>query len=770
MRIAFVEIQNFRKLKSIRVDFDEKTTLLVGPNNSGKTSAMLCLGHFLVDTGRFRTNDFTLSNWAPVLKIGTEWATHDLNQGPLVPQITALEPLLPCLDLWFWVEPHEVHYVYHLLPTLAWSGGYLGVRLRYEPQDLEKLVREYITAYGAAQVVIKSSLAAADSSQATVPIWPQHLREFLDRRLHSHFGVKAYLLDATKLQEPKDGEALPQAMPGSSEPIKGNPLEGLIRIDEIGAQRGLGSAGSLSSEINDGGRRPRDQRRLTEQLRRYYSAHLDPSECPEPGDLKALLAIKEAQDQFDEKLRTGFTPALAELEGLGYPGITDPRLVISSQLKTIDGLDHDAAVQYEVASQVGAVITGSLRLPEEYNGLGYQNLISIVFRLMSFRDAWMQVGKAGKKADVDPDAGLPPLHLVLVEEPEAHLHAQVQQVFIRKAFEILRNHEALGASTLLQTQLIVSTHSSHVAHEAEFNCLRYFRRRPAGQPGDVPTSTVVNLSTVFGSEQDTMQFVARYLTALHSDLFFADAAIFVEGSAEGMLIPHFIRRRYPKLYQRYLTVLEIGGSHAHRFRGLVTQLGLTTLVVTDLDAVDAEQNSVQPARGQGQQTSNETLKSWLPNLSALDALLNLPEEKKALYEGELFAVRVSYQRPVNVTMTEGGNSVETLARTFEDALVFENLSFFRDTQGGASIAKFRKAIVEHPDPTKLGDAMFQILRKISKAAFALDLLFSKEPSELNVPTYLADGLTWLQEQLTRKDQDLIPAVAQPPSTSPEATP
>ena len=95
-----------------------------------------------------------------------------------------------------------------------------------------------------------------------------------------------------------------------------------------------------------------------------------------------------------------------------------------------------------------------------------------------------------------------------------------------------------------------------------------------------------------------MQFVARYLTALHSDLFFADAAIFVEGSAEGMLIPHFIRRRYPKLYQRYLTVLEIGGSHAHRFRELVTQLGLATLVVTDLDAVDAEHNSVQPARGQ----------------------------------------------------------------------------------------------------------------------------------------------------------------------------
>ena len=44
--------------------------------------------------------------------------------------------------------------------------------------------------------------------------------------------------------------------------------------------------------------------------------------------LRQALELIEAQDQFDEKLRTGFTPALAELEGLGYPGITDPRLVI----------------------------------------------------------------------------------------------------------------------------------------------------------------------------------------------------------------------------------------------------------------------------------------------------------------------------------------------------------------------------------------------------------------------------------------------------------
>src|SRR5581483_6209907 len=66
MRIKFVEVQNFRKLRSIRIDFSDKATLLVGANNSGKTSAMLALGHFLVDRHRFTANDFTLSHWAAI--------------------------------------------------------------------------------------------------------------------------------------------------------------------------------------------------------------------------------------------------------------------------------------------------------------------------------------------------------------------------------------------------------------------------------------------------------------------------------------------------------------------------------------------------------------------------------------------------------------------------------------------------------------------------------------------------------------------------------
>ena len=68
----------------------------------------------------------------------------------------------------------------------------------------------------------------------------------------------------------------------------------------------------------------------------------------------------------------------------------------------------------------------------------------------------------------------------------------------------------------------------------------------------------------------------------------------------------------------YITWLEIGGSHAHRFKGLVETLGLTTLIITDLDAKDPKTNTVEkPVLGKGLEARNETLRTWAPRASTL---------------------------------------------------------------------------------------------------------------------------------------------------------
>lgn len=122
MHIEFVEVQNFRRLKSIHIDFTPGTTLFVGANNSGKTSAIDALGWFLDNPRRFETNDFTASNWERINKIGADLEAAETSSPSGGPSVADWESVLPSLDLWIRVKDDEVHYVNHLLPTLDWGG------------------------------------------------------------------------------------------------------------------------------------------------------------------------------------------------------------------------------------------------------------------------------------------------------------------------------------------------------------------------------------------------------------------------------------------------------------------------------------------------------------------------------------------------------------------------------------------------------------------------------------------------------------------------
>jgi predicted ATP-dependent endonuclease of OLD family len=753
MLIAHVELANFRKLVSVRVDLSDKTTLFVGANNSGKTSAMVALRRFLVRHGKdFRAHDLTLAHWKKIKAIGNAWesAKDDDSQPEL--SIESWVECMPALDVWLDVEEEEIHHVRTIIPTLSWTKGLLGVRLRLEPEDSEELHQDFMTALEEAAVLKKEVASRGGTAATTLKLWPEDLLDFLSRDFMKYLTVRTYVLNPAKLVKPVAGRALPQKLPTSLLPIDGFPLKGLIRVNEINAQRGFGDATSPTGDDATPGNA--ESRRLSEQLRAYYAKHLDPTDKPNVSDLGALEAIESAQDAFNTKLTESFSEAFLEVEGMGYPGVTDPKITVATRLRAVDSLNHEAAVSFEidVVTEAGE-IKPVLKLPEDNNGLGYQNLISMIFRLMAFRDAWMRIGKAGK---ADLTDAVEPLQLVLIEEPEAHLHAQVQQVFVRKAYSVLRNHKELGDKKALRTQLIVSSHSSHVAHETPFKCLRYFRRLPAGLGSSVPNSIVVNLSETFGKEDETERFVTRYLRSQHADLFFADAVILVEGPAEKMLVPNFIRAKYPFLNQCYLSVLEIGGSHAHRLAPLVQHLGLTTLVVTDLDS-EKGGAAIAPKRKDGQVTNNDTLSKWLPCLTNVDELLDLPEDKKVKEEPDdkLFAVRVAYQYAFKTTKPGSTVEEEALPYTFEDALAFENLDFFQKLKGTGLIKKFKDAINDHATLTEVGGAMFVALKSAKKAEFALDIIAEEKFDTLIVPRYLAKGLDWLEDKLKKKNADIV---------------
>ncbi|MBD9464731.1 AAA family ATPase [Pseudomonas sp. Pdm06] len=753
MRIQYVEISNFRKLLSVRIDFAKETTLLVGANNSGKSSAMLALRRFLVSKASvFRLQDLTLCHLAKLDEIGKEWENPPENFE--IPTAKDWADWLPSLDIWLLADQGEFHFIRDLIPSFAWRGGLVGMRFLLEPDDMKALYTDYRKERDRV-AKLEGVLAKEDPPGCPLTLWPQNLHDYLNRRMGDKFKVRWYRLDPQQLKNPDKSTRMAQMqqLSPTTLPLERNPLSGLIRVHEINAQRGFGDHSDDSQGDNT---KPSGPRKLSEQLRTYYSRHLDPHDSPDISDLEALRAIEAAQLAFDSRLSSSFEPAIREVEGLGYPSRNDPRIKVASRLAATDGMNHEAAVLFELDSIQGAPGAPALHLPETANGLGYQNLISMIFRLMGFRDEWLKKTRAAGTEAIDR---VEPIHLVLIEEPEAHLHVQVQQVFVRHAYQVLCRDDLLERYPNLKTQLLVSTHSSHVTHEVEYQNLRYFRRLPAGMYGvGVPVSTVCNLSNVFGEGAKTKGFVIRYLRAQHADIFFADAVILVEGSAERMMLPHFLRNRFPFLDRCYITILDIGGSHAHRLRPLIDALGILTLVITDLDAgLNKAARPVQ--RNADQITNNPTLRSWmkLRHLGCtVDELLALPANQKEHLIDDLYSVRIAYQTPISTHIPTTGEAIQALPNTFEDSFVLSNVGHFAKKTDGTGLMKaFVRVLNEAQTSQAIGEGFFKELREGKKAEFVLLVLGDEKFSSLEIPAYINEGLNWLESKLRSKQKELL---------------
>lgn len=284
MKLTRIEVFNFRKLRCARLDMSDKQTLLVGANNSGKTSAMKALRKFLKDRGGIDTRDVTASNWAAIEQIAGAWtqeAEADLN--PLLAQ-------LPFLDVWLYADTSELHHVAHLIPTLTWTGGLLGVRLRLEPKKGVDIKAGYLAARQAADVLHPDGTTANGFA-----LWPRNFREFLDKRMKDLLELNAHLLDPEGYTA--SGPVAPPPLPPLSEGIGPNPFGGLLHICEINAQRGFSDAGDGKGD--DGDTAHAASRKIASQIQTYFHKHIDPETDPTPDDVKALMAIHDAETTFN---------------------------------------------------------------------------------------------------------------------------------------------------------------------------------------------------------------------------------------------------------------------------------------------------------------------------------------------------------------------------------------------------------------------------------------------------------------------------------------
>lgn len=412
-------------------------------------------------------------------------------------------------------------------------------------------------------------------------------------------------------------------------------------------------------------------------------------------------ALAEVGTKLDGEYSTLFSDVFGDLKQFGagrMPSLQKVKVI--SEFRAADLLKGSTKVMY-------AHDSGS-DLPEAHNGLGFSKLIFIVLQFVAFFESYK---KRQPRSSVE---------LLFLEEPEAHLHPQMQSVFIKNINDYLRSKPEWNV------QLVVTTHASHVVAESGFSALRYFD----AHNGLLEVKDLNHFrNEIEASDKESLRFLEQYMELHRCDMFFADKVILVEGAVERLLLPEMIRRVASDLRYKYVSVIEVGGAYAVKFRGLLEFLGVQTLVITDIDSADPSGHHKKVATSTlGAITTNVTLKSWLPAESTIAGLLAKSSDDKVSS-----AVRVAYQ----VAETDG----DPVGRSFEEAFILANTAQLVTAHDLSSTTAFQDSSGNVLTADAVRAQSYQVAGEIdSKSDFAFDIL--SLPS-WDIPRYIKERLEWL---------------------------
>jgi len=152
-------------------------------------------------------------------------------------------------------------------------------------------------------------------------------------------------------------------------------------------------------------------------------------------------------------------------------------------------------------------------------GLGHLNMIYVALKIVEF--------EACRSREL--------LNIMIIEEPEAHIHSHIQKTLFRN----LSVEESY-------TQVLMTTHSVHLAESSEISSMNILKNYRQNSKAMQPTHQldVFGRSKLKRKRLSLTKSIERYLDAKRNVLLFSKGVLLVEGDGEEILLPNMVRSAY----------------------------------------------------------------------------------------------------------------------------------------------------------------------------------------------------------------------------------
>ncbi len=652
MRLSNLKIKNYRLLIDADLKVDDSITLIVGRNNTAKTSCVELIDKVLKNKV-LSYDDYPLTKRKYAYVLLAQFMRNKLSFENLCKKfpVTAID---------FYID-------YSLDDPNMNLGALSPFIIDVDVDSTMAIIHvEYSIKIG--EDSLRTMFETCFFENDNFVCKPEDVRDVCITNFAKIFGMNIFAINP---QNENDSQLKTQ-----------KELADLFPFYSIPAERMLGENGDHNSNS------------LGTLISGYFSVDiesLDPKVVEEVKTLRKVVedANVKLQRQSNELLGTIVNRAV----GFGYPNAEELQLGVNTRLQIDDQIKDKTELTY-----TSAVMGESL--PSSHNGLGYKNLIKIEFMLADFAEKIKQ-------------GNLACIPLLFIEEPESHMHPQMQHTFAGYL------EKFLGEISDVHIQTFLTSHSAHIANTIEFSKIRYAQKTAKGV-------IYKNLNKFAEDHEVNMDFIKKYLTLSRCDLFFADKVIFVEGASERLLLPDMIEKcnseglfdaKKYKLPAQYYALIEIGGAHANKFIPFVNFLGIPCLILTDIDSM--QDGRTKAIVSKGKTTSNATLKWWIRKVKGL------PETDMSKIDLAEVIALTDIQKTIGKCHIEFQVKENGLCgRSLEEAIKNVNRNHYG----------LNGSITE--DDLEFTDK--------SKTDFALNLVCDNP--KYVIPKYIKDGLVWLNEQ------------------------